>query len=760
MASTNLMRTIAELLQRFKIPLAIAFLLITAAGVVLSLQVRLEVQAETLLRTDDTVLESLRRHESTFPSAESRFLVAMDLDPPYSAGGEALLESVAAECRAVPGIERVVTPRDAVGGRDPVRSRSLRNLLLSEDLATGALVAFLTGDANDTEGRRRVFEAVHTILDRRLSRDRYAIVGPPFYRNEFVRFIVQDQTIFIPISLAILIVLLTALFRRPLWVLLPLGAVFMTLVWTGGILGLMQRPLTMLTGALPTLLIAIGVTVAIHVVCRYREERVVGGGGWGEAARRTVENVGLPCLLSTVTTMVGFGSLVLARIPDIREFGVLAAIGVGFSFVICIVLLPYVLSAGDRRTPPAETTERTDILGRALGVCCRLASRHPRWMIAGSLALMLVATIGVVQVDMDAYLTDDMGRTTFIFHSYKFFEQRLSSMIPLDVMIESGVEGGLFTPEGREAVARVQAFCQAQPFVDKTLSALDILEDYRTYRPLTATVTAVMGPAPLKAAMDRLNREAPVGPLTDATGTVGRVVVLLQDIGARRSFRFYDAIREFARSKLPPGYRVEEAGVSVIANRVVSSVIEEGARSFLLAFVVIFAVVCILFRSMRTGLLCLLGTLVPIYVGVGAMGVLGIVIRTATVIVGSIALGLAIDLTIHMLGRYRRERAAGRSGDDALHRAMVRTGRPIVVSGGILVLGFGTLGLSRFGLTSEFGIVAAITIFTALVTTLFMLPALLRLGVLRNGRVKGEERGMRDEGSGMRESAVELLSDS
>ena len=115
------------------------------------------------------------------------------------------------------------------------------------------------------------------------------------------------------------------------------------------------------------------------------------------------------------------------------------------------------------------------------------------------------------------------------------------------------------------------------------------------------------------------------------------------------------------------------------------------------------------------------------------MGVLGIVIRTSTVIVGSIALGLAIDLTIHLLGRFRRERAAGRTLDEALRIAMVNTGKPIVVSGGILVLGFGTLGFSRFGLTSEFGILAAITIATALVTTLFMLPALLKLGVLEGG---------------------------
>jgi len=370
-----------------------------------------------------------------------------------------------------------------------------------------------------------------------------------------------------------------------------------------------------------------------------------------------------------------------------------------------------------------------------------------------------VATLGVVQVDMDAYLTDDMGKSTFIFHSYKFFEARLSSMIPLDVVVESSEPGGLFTPEGRDAVARVQEFCARQPFVDKTLSALDVLDDYRTYRPLTAKVTSVLGPAPLRAAMNRLNEEAPVGPLTDPAGTVGRVVVLLQDIGARRSFRFYDDIREFARSELPPGFRVEEAGVSVVANRVVTSVIQEGARSFLLAFVVIFGVVCVLFRSIRSGFLCLLGTVIPIYVGVGAMGVLGIVIRTATVIVGSIALGLAIDLTIHLLGRYRRERAAGRSGDEALQRAMVKTGRPIVVSGGILVLGFGTLGLSRFGLTSEFGIVAAITIFTALVTTLFMLPALLRLGILRNGGEKEAETGTRDPGSEMRAPAVEILSD-
>ena len=557
----------------------------------------------------------------------------------------------------------------------------------------------------------------------------------------------QDQLIFIPVTLGLLLVILALIFRRPLWVALPLLAVVITVIWTGGVMGFLERPMTMLTGALPTLLIAIGVTVAIHVIFRFREEARRGGSP-DDVARRTVEQVGLPCLLSTVTTMAGFGSLVLARVPDIREFGILAAVGVGFSFLICIVLLPYALAADLRRHP--ERTVKSDPaehLGVGLARCSDLATRHPLAVVTGSLLVMIVATWGVAHVDMDAYLTDDMGDTTFIFHSYRFFDDRLASMIPLDVVIESATPGGLFTEEGKQAVASLQRFCEQQPFVAKTLSALDALEDLQTYRPFTTRFlrfTADMfnlgETDPLKPAIRRLNREAPVGALTDDTGRIGRIVLLLKDVGARRSLTFYDELEAFARTRLPAHFRVSPAGTSVLANHILISIITEGVRSFFLAFTAIFLVVSLLFRSVRTGLLCLVGTTVPVYVGLGAMGALGIVIRTATVIVGSITLGLAIDLTIHLLGRYRRERAAGHSGDEARHRAMVHTGKPIVVSGGILVLGFGTLGFSRFGLTSEFGIVAAITIFTALVTTLFMLPAVLRLGVLRNGKDKSPPR--------------------
>ncbi len=725
------MLTFSEFLLRFKIPWILILIAATAVGVYFSLRVRMEVQAESLLRTDDPSIQNLKRYDAVFPSAESRFLVGVDLNPAYHRGGEALLETLARELRALPGIDYVTTPRDAVGGGDPGRSKSVRDLLLARDLATGALVVFLKAEANNTSGRDRVFTAVHGVLDRHLPRDRYAIVGTPFYRREFVRFIGEDQVIFIPVTLVMLLILLACLFRRWLWVGLPFVTVIMTVVWTGGLLGMLQRPLTMLTGALPTLLISIGVAVAIHVIFRYREERFRGGDARA-VARRTVAQVGLPCLLTTITTMVGFGSLILARIPDIREFGILASVGVGFSFLICMVLIPYALAAGfrrDRRPCP----DGPDRLGRALAASCHLASTRPVAIIIVCVAFLVVAAFGVAKVDMDAYLTDDMGETTFIYHSYGFFEKRLASLIPLDVVVESERAGGLLTEEGQRALAGLQAFCEKQPFVMKTLSALDVLADYRVYRPLQASLVKLGGRAGMRVALRRLNREAPVGALTDAEGTIGRVVCLLRDIGARRSFRFYDDIQDFAARELPPGYRVSVAGVSVLANRVVTSITREGGRSFLLAFLVIFVVVCFLFRSVRTGFLCLVGTLIPIFVGAGAMGVLGIVIRTSTVIVGSIALGLAIDLTIHLLGRYRRERGAGRTLDEALHRAMVHTGKPIVVSGGILVLGFGTLGFSRFGLTSEFGILAAITIATALVTTLFMLPALLKLGVLEGG---------------------------
>ena len=171
------MHTLADRLQQHKIVLIVLFTLLTAVGAYYSLNVRFEVQSETLLRTDDFRENSPLRYSEVFPSSDSRFLVALDLDPRFDRGGEDLLLCVADAFRRIPGITRVVTPRDAVGGRDPVASKSLRDLLLAHNLGTGALVVFLDNESNHNQGRAQVFTAVHAELDRHLPRERYAIVG-------------------------------------------------------------------------------------------------------------------------------------------------------------------------------------------------------------------------------------------------------------------------------------------------------------------------------------------------------------------------------------------------------------------------------------------------------------------------------------------------------------------------------------------------------------------------------------------------------
>lgn len=723
------MRRIAEKLQGWQGVLLPLYLVLTLAGLYYTAQVQPEFQAESMLRPGDPALEALARYDAVFPSVESRFLVGLALPAPFDQGGEQSLEELAAAIREVPGVDRVVTPRSAVGGGDPARSRSLQGLLLSADRRTAALVAFFDKQTWAASHQDRAFSAVERILEERCAQGAFAIVGEPFYRREYVRCLGRDQATFIPVSLAILLGLLAVVFRRPLWVGLPFLAVGLTLAWTGGLLGLLGRPLTMLTGALPTLLIAIGVAVSIHVVFQFREE-LGRGRPPRETALNTVVRVALPCLLSTLTTMVGFGSLLYARIPDIQEFGVIAALGTGFSLLITMVVLPAALG---RSRPPARAPQNRWLEG-ALSACDRLAARRPRTVLAGAGLVLAAAGFGAARVDMDAYLTDDMGARTFIFRSYEFFAERLSSVIPLDLILEAQKPGALVEPEGREALARLQRFAARQPFVDKTLSLLDVLEDLETFQPLLAAIARKGGRAGALQVVRALNEAGPIGALTDKQVRMARVFCLARDVGARRSFRFYDELQEFARTELPPGYRVTPAGISVLVNHVVTAVVAEGTRSFLFAFAIIFVAVVLLFRSLAAGLLSLAGTLLPVFVGLGAMGLLGIVIRTSTILVGTISLGLAIDLSIHLQARYFRERREGRSGPEAVSAAMAHTGQPILVTALILVLGFGTLTLSSFGMTSEFGLIAAVTIGAALLTSLFVLPALLHLGHRRGGR--------------------------
>jgi predicted RND superfamily exporter protein len=212
----------------------------------------------------------------------------------------------------------------------------------------------------------------------------------------------------------------------------------------------------------------------------------------------------------------------------------------------------------------------------------------------------------------------------------------------------------------------------------------------------------------------------------------GRISVRTGDRGSVELREAGERILGRARDTAPSGVRVRIGGLAVQANRVLSRLVREMAKSTVVAFVAIFFLMSVIFRSVRVGALAMVPNMLPLLAAAGFMGYAGITVRSSIALIFAVALGIAVDDTIHMITRYRRERAGGAGPADAAERAVRRTGRPVVLTSIVLLAGFLTFTISEFKATEHFGLVASVTIVTALVGDLLLLPGLWLLGRSRS----------------------------
>jgi predicted RND superfamily exporter protein len=359
----------------------------------------------------------------------------------------------------------------------------------------------------------------------------------------------------------------------------------------------------------------------------------------------------------------------------------------------------------------------------------RLLDRRPWAGVAAGGALFAAAVAGLLHLERDTFMLEDIDEEAPIHIATKLLDDRMGGAIGFDLVIES--EGDLL--DGRAL---------------DWLTALE--EDIRG----VDGVRGVLGPGTLLAEASRAagNLKAPALLLFLAKARGGsdmvnaflredrrgaRIAVRTGDRGSRMMRAIRDVVLRATAADPPPGVTWRVGGLAVLADTVLSRLVGEMAKSTGLAFVTIFLLVTLIFRSLKTGVLSMVPNFLPLVVAAGFMGFAGITIRSSMALIFAVALGIAVDDTIHVLIRFRREQREGRTDREASAAAVRYTGRPVVLSSIILVSGFLTYLIAGFVATRQFGIISAVTIAAALVGDLFLLPALLVLAGRKSERVSG-----------------------
>jgi len=608
--------------------------------------------------------------------------------------------------------------------------------LLSADGRVAAIVVELDGAAADITAIRPLVFALRDILEGFNGQDglRFHTAGIPAVRTDFFEQFFKDQARTVPAISVFMLLLMGLLFRRVHGVVAAMAAAAIPTAMVFGIMGWTGRTIGLLNQAYVTVLPVIAVADAIHLVSRFHEEvrrrappgKPLDPALRAEAIRAAVRRVGAACALTSLTTGIGFLSLYVAEMPVLREFGLYAALGIAFAYGAVLLIVPLVLSTARGAVPEGGREEAPTRVDRALRACADLTIRRPAAVLAVTAVVMVVFVGYGARVQVDNHLTGMLEEDHPTSRANRIADGELGGIIALEVDLQ-GAPGSMKDPDILRAMIRLEEWALARDDVRGVGSPgswVATMQELTTgRREVPATARGVAQLLLLSEGAEGLTR------MLD-TSTYGRARVTLRvaDEGGRVFERFSDAAAEAVAEQfdgLPVTAHV--TGTAHVAYRGINNITEDLRNSVLLAFLTIALVIGLLFRSLRVTLICLVPNALPLIVGYGLLGAMGWLLDPLPAVTFTMALGIAVDDTIHLMVRFQEEIRAGKGRDEALRASVLHTGRAVFVTTVLLCAGFGVNVFSAFSAFVLFGALGSSVIFTALICDVLVLPSLLRL---------------------------------
>jgi predicted RND superfamily exporter protein len=620
-----------------------------------------------------------------------------------------------------------------------LRKRVLGNRLYVDNIISGdgratAIAAHIVNDPGDDSYKSRLVKQIKRIAETSGLEEKFYYAGPPVFTSEMERYVSHDLKYFTPVVIVMIGLLLFYVFRAWRSVFLPLLTVIMCLLWTAGFMQLTTGRITIASTILPPLMIAIGVAIVVHVFTQYQGELRINLDR-RPALEETIVHVGWPCLLTAITTALGFVSLSASEIPTIIETGLFAAFGVMTAYFIAMAFVPSVLLHMKVEKRPVEQVH--PYLIKMLRGIARFNEARPRVVVLITILLVVVSAWGISKLEVETNLINYFSPETEVRKSQEFVSRRLGGSITMDVVIEAGEDKTVADMELLRKVVALEDYLRTlkvsgKQIVGKVFSIADVvlamnkerMGEERFFDELPfIDEENLMSLKYLRSDTGMLKH------LVDANFTRLRVTARLHQVASRDLLKMLSEAEEHLKTAFPPagGYSATLTGSTRLFVKMGRILVDGEIRGLGMALISIFIVITLLFRNYKMGLIAMVPNVVPIGITLAVMGFAKIPINVTTAMIPCIALGIAVDDTIHYVSRFKREFAEDGHYVNSMFRTLLSTGKPIVFTSLILFCGFMTLAVSSFSCNAYFGILTSITMVSALLGDLIILPVFINI---------------------------------
>jgi predicted RND superfamily exporter protein len=620
-----------------------------------------------------------------------------------------------------------------------------KNLYYNPDSNSYIMAISFIADSINSGSRTKIIAGIQNELDRfsASAKTEVHISGLPFIRTIMADRIKKEMLWFLIGSLVLSAITLLLFFRSISATIMSLAVVLMGVIWSLGTMVLLGQKITLLTALIPPLIVVIGIPNCIYFLNKYHTSYKETNDK-DKALVQMVGRMGVVTLFCNITAAIGFFVFALTKSPLLKEFGWVSGVNIMILFFISLLFIPPILSY--LPAPKAKHVRylENQFLEKILVKIERWAFTHTKWVFGITIIAVVVSLLGVLQIKKEAFIVDDLPKQDKLYTDLKWFEQNAGGVMPLEILVDTKKTNGLIRSiKPLEQIDEFNTFMLEQPELGKPLGLLEGVKfakqafydgDSLSYAVPTGTEMAFIGPyfasaAPKEGVKMTANNPAQLlNKFIDTDKRQTRISVNMKDIGSAKLPVLLQKIDSASKAIFDTAkYNVVITGSSVTFLEGSNFIVKGLGESIFWAFLLIAICMIFLFRSFPILICSLIPNIVPLFMTAGIMGWTGIALKPSTVLVFSVALGIAIDVTIRFLVNYKQELPhLNYQVHNTLVQTIKHTGISIIYTSLVLVAGFIIFCFSDFGGTKALGWLTSITLVVSTFTNLVLLPALIK----------------------------------
>ncbi len=604
--------------------------------------------------------------------------------------------------------------------------RFVRNLITPDARTMVVFIKMI--DGIQLEQAREFMSGMEALLSN-YDFEEHHFLGRPYFQRELVKMQIREVLVSALVSGILVTIVMFLIFRRAWGIAVALVSIALGMLLFMGFLGGFGRELSAMAALYPVLMIIVGTSDVIHIMSKYVDE-LRKGLTRRDAIRNTIREIGLATLLTSITTAIGFASLLTSRIGPIRDFGLNAALGVLIAFVTVILFTTAVLTWFN--TPQIIKLGRGQAAWeKAMIWCYEFTRNYPRQIAIGGVVMLGLSFWGISMITTNYNIINNMPIGRKITEDFLFFERELSGFRPMEIAVyaQEGYEADDF--EVVEQIAKVEDYIRQFSSVQAVASITAV---YKSINQMFANNRTEAYALP--ASEKEFNRyrqltsripDMSVNVLISEDRKKARITSRLNDIGADSIKVLGARIDNWIAENTDPDIAIfQRTGTGLIVDKNSEYVRRSLIQGLGMAILIVSLLMALLFRNAKMLFISLIPNVVPLLLAGALLGFLGIELEAGVSIVFAVIFGIAVDDTIHFLSKYKLARAKGLGIEDSLRITFTETGKAIVLTTVILFFGFLVMLFSIHPPSVTIGLLISLTLFSALISDFLLIPVLIR----------------------------------